>query len=271
MEHRLSSAGILLPRRRMSKCPIQTLFATILALSSLGSVAVGQSSQPATSNSGSLIPGLELVEDFRFDFDQPGFYETVARVRADGVPGMRAVELAVWRDLLERPRDFRGRVVMVRGVVGANRAWTLQQRAEFGALHQLELFREGEPLAVTVICTADAADVPIGAEIELDGIFVMIRNYHSSTNQVRPAALIVTTGPKQISTAAPVPRRGGTNALTWLLATAGGALAAVWMLYRANSRATRTRLDTLRARRSAEQSVADDFRVWAESDEPRNG
>lgn len=215
-----------------------------------------------------LRDALAGIEDFRFDFDQPGFYRAVEHIRAgDVATNGNAIELREWRDLLERPRDFRGRVVRIHGVVGANRAWTLQSRAELGTLHQLELYRDSEPLALTLICTESVDDVPIGAEIEAAGVFVMIRNYHSSTNQVRPAALLVATGPKRITTAAPQrdERKGGTT--SWLFAGAGGALVAVWLIHRANARASRTRIDTLTARKPASQSVAEEFREWAVSGE----
>ncbi|MBL8879177.1 MAG: hypothetical protein JNG88_08665 [Phycisphaerales bacterium] len=257
---------------RRRGCAIRGKLAHTALLIGLCTLPGGQTSQPvATRSVASSLAALAQIEDFRFDFDQPGFYDTVAFVQRNSGVRDGAIELAGWRDLLERPRDFRGQRVIIRGVVGTNRAWMLQQRPELGTLHQIELYREGEPLAVTLICTGAVADVPLGAEIEATGVFVMIRNYHSGTNQIRPAALIVSPGPTLISTAAAPPRREGAGALTWLLATAGGALAAVWMLYRANSRATRTRIDTLRARRPAEQSVAEEFRAWADADERTSG
>lgn len=222
--------------------------------------------------SASLAAALEQVEDFRFDFDQPAFYEAVVHIRlhGDALHAQPALEIADWRDLLERPRDFRGRIVRVRGYVGANRAWTLQSWPDLGTLHQLELYADGAPLAVTLIATEDLSDLPIGAEIEAAGMFVMMRSYYSRTNQVRPAALIVCAGPTRVATGAPLRAEGG-SVLWWMVAILLGGLAAVWMIFRSNTRARRTPLESLKARHPVAQNVADDLQKWvAEEDAHRH-
>lgn len=226
-----------------------------------GSASLFPSSLPPA-----LSAALEQVEDYRFDFDQPAFYETVAfaRDRPDAIASRDALDVVDWRDLLERPRDFRGRVIRVRGYIGSNRAWMLQSRPELGVLHQLELYAEGAPLAVTLIAPADLSDLPVGAEIEAAGVFVMMRSYYSRSNQVRPAALVVTNGPTRVAKAAPFRPEGG-SALSWMLAIVVGAAAAAWLIYRSNARVPRTRLESLAARQPA-HSVADEFQKWARED-----
>lgn len=214
---------------------------------------------------------LADTQDFAFNFDQPGFYAVVEFVkRSPHSPGFAEPPLALddWRDLLERPGEFRGRPVTITGVVGHNKdPYVLPTRPELGPLTQLELRRADQPLAITLICTGRVADIPLGAELTATGYFVLIRQYRDARQQVRQAALIVSPGPTTLAHAAPTPL-----ALDWrwlAAAVAAGIVLTLWLLRRTRRQAP-VSLRTLRASHTAPVSLADDLARWAKH-EDRDG
>ena len=186
-----------------------------------------------------VLQGLAAAEDFAQNFDFPGFYALLHAVsRAELSPGWSgaAHELPDWRVLLERPSDFRGAALTVRGVVGRNSQWTLTTppHDRLGVLTQLELYRDDQPLACTVVLTEDARDVPLGAAIRVTGYFVMIRQYYSSSNELRPAAVLVGHGPTEIER--PAPARGAAPMAALAASVGGGLLLASVLLWLARRR-----------------------------------
>jgi hypothetical protein len=168
--------------------------------------ASAQSSQPATELPEDVQAALATIEDFSFSFAQPGFYAVLEYVKSmSGSPGQArtAVVIDDWTTLLERPADFRGLPVAIEGIVGRNKVWAFEQqeRRHLGPVWQLELWQADQPVAATVILTDNADSIPIGAKIGVTGYFVMIRQYHSGTRQVRQAALLVGHGPTLVSEA----------------------------------------------------------------------
>ena len=215
---------------------------------------------------------LADTQDFAFNFDQPGFYAVAAFVRGSPrSPGFAQVPLEVedWRDLLERPRDFRGRPVTIEGRVGRNKApYTLHGRPELGQVTQLELVRGDQPLACTVILTTPAADIPVGATVRVTGYFVMIRQYHGPSGRVQQAALVVAPGPSRIDLAAA--RRGAAHLTDWRWmagAAVLGLVIAVVLVRRAGN-ARRREVCDLRASRAAPVNLADDLARWADREPP---
>lgn len=195
--------------------------------------------QPATALASELPPAVQealaTTQDLTFNFDQPGFYAVVEALRADPrPPGHAQVPLAItdWRDLLERPSDFRGRVVTIEGQLGRNKPpFQVVSRPQLGWLSQLELYREDQPLACTVICTNSVGDLPLGATLSVTGYFVLLRQYHGPRAQPLQAALLVTTVPTVI--VPPPDPRAGVLDWRWLLGSAVlGLLVAIIILRR---------------------------------------
>ncbi|MEW6249433.1 MAG: hypothetical protein AB1716_02220, partial [Planctomycetota bacterium] len=178
---------------------------------------------------------LAHIQDGAFNFDQPGFYAVLEFVkRSPQSPGFAQTPIVIadWRDLAERPADFRGRPVTIRGRVGRNKApYGLHSRPELGLLSQLELRPAGDagwpaegshvagaqppggdnssdanlPLSATLILTEPAADIPLDAVITVTGYFVMLRSYHGppqryggASQRVHQAVLLVAPGPTVI-------------------------------------------------------------------------
>lgn len=158
-----------------------------------------------------LLTTLQDVRDFSFDFGQPGFYELLRFVKFSSAADLSAAgeELENWTPLVERPRDFRGRVVTVTGIVGRNSSWRLvgAPLEALGSAWQLELRGSRVPYACTVILTQDADDIPLGARVRISGYFCLVRQYRSETNQVCQAPLLVGVGPSRVETIAPVKPR----------------------------------------------------------------
>ncbi len=239
--------------------------------------AAAQTSEPATQAEGWELPesvraALTQARDFAFDFDQPGFYAALEYVkRSPRSPGymQTPVEVTDWRDLLERPNDFRGRPVTIMGVVGRNKApYALESRPELGLVSQLELSRADQPLACTVIFTENVADIPLNATVTVTGYFVMIRAYYGPSKRVQQAALLVAAGPTTVDRS--VPRAAQTGALDWrwpVGVIAVGLVITVLLLrrpFRAGGRDYRS----LRASHEAPVNLADDLARWADRERP---
>jgi hypothetical protein len=235
--------------------------------------AVGQDSRPVDAELPPAVrAALDQTENGCFNFAQPGFYAVVDFVRhCPHSPGFRETPLAVhnWHDLLERALDLRGRVVTITGTVGRNKdPYTLQTHPELGPLCQLELHRPDQPITCTIICTENAAAVPVGAELEITGYFVMIRRYLGPSQRQQQAALIVAPGPSVISLAAPRATDPGTLDWRWMMsAVVAGILVTLWLL-RWSRRAAHRDPHTLRAERTAPMNLADDLADWAASEPP---
>ena len=248
----------------------QALSLLAAALSTLGAFA--QNSRPANELPDDVQAALETIEDFSFSFSQPGFYAVLEHVKTmSGSPGQarEAVLIDDWTALLERPADFRGLPVAIEGIVGRNKAWRFEQEQHrhLGTVWQLELWRADQPIAATLILTDDASDIPVGATIRVTGYFVLIRQYHSGTRQIRQAALLVGHGPTLVSqTAAPTRTRSASSSLVGMVVAVTLALLVVWILLRRSVVRTRRTTGALRASRPAPVSLADELAAWAEKE-----
>jgi hypothetical protein len=250
---------------------------TVLVGSALAASATGQTTQPTTTQGVDWELPAEVrdeftrIQDFAFNFDQPGFYGVVEFVKQSArSPGylQTPIEVQDWRDLLERPSDFRGRPVTIEGLVGRNKSpYTLESHPELGALWQLELRRPDEPITCTLILTGSAADIPLNDSITVTGYFVLVRSYYDALNHVRQAALLVAPGPTTIGRAMPHVPAPSTLDWRWLI-VAGVVGLLVTMILLRRSTAARRDYRTLRARHEAPVSLADDLAAWA-GDESR--
>ena len=246
---------------------------TALVGSALAASAWGQTTEPATApGAGWELPpevrtALAQVHDFAFNFDQPGFYAVLEFVKQSAhSPGYLQAPVAVqdWRDLLERPNDFRGRPITVEGFVGRNKApYTLESHPELGALWQIELWRQDEPITCTLILTGSVADVPLNASLTVTGYFVMIRSYYGPSNRVQQAALVVAPGPTAIGRIVPRAATPGVLDGRWLVVAGVVGLLVAFILLRRSVAAQRREYRALQARREAPMNLADDLAAWA--------
>jgi hypothetical protein len=241
------------------------------------SSALGQTTQPATQATEWELPdavraALAQERDLAFDFDQPGFYAVLEYVkRSPRSPGFMQtpVEVTDWRDLLERPNDFRGQPVTITGVVGRNKApYALESRRELGLVSQLELSRAEQPLTCTVIFTENVTDIPLNATVTVTGYFVMIRAYYGPSKRVQQAALLVAAGPTTVDRFMPHAAQAGALDWWWPVgAIAVGLVITVIVLWRP-FRAGRRDYHSLRASHEAPVSLADDLARWADRERP---
>lgn len=212
---------------------------------------------------------LDSIEDFSFGFSQPGFYAVVEHLKAGSdLAGLAREPTPIddWRALLERPAEFRGRLVTVEGVVGRNTQWRFEreEHRHLGLVWQLELSRAGQPIAVTLILTEDASDIPLGATIRVTGYFIMVRQYYSQTNRVRQAALVAGHGPTLITQSTTRRRtRGGSAKLIGVIAASTAAALIVWLVLRRSVARHSHASRQLRSSGPAPESLADDLAAWA--------
>jgi hypothetical protein len=250
---------------------------TALVGSALATSVLGQTTAPATIEEADWELPAEVraefahTQDFAFNFDQPGFYGVVAFVKQSArSPGylQTPIEVQDWRDLLERPSDFRGRPVTIEGLVGRNRdPYTLPNHPELGSLWQLDLRRPDQPITCTLILTGSAADIPLNASLSVTGYFVLIRSYYDASNRARQAALLVAPGPTTIGRVMPHTPASGVPDWRWIIVAAVVGLLVTVILLRRSVAARRRDYHTLLARHEAPVSLADDLAAWA-SDEP---
>jgi|GEM_PF-3170220 len=233
--------------------------------------AGAQTTQPAWTPQQREL--LDKIEDFSFNFGQPGFYTILERALAE--PSIApdddaALEIADWSELLERPADFRGAAITITGVVGRSKAWrhTQPRFAKYGVIHQLELSRRGAPLACTLIMTESAAGIPIGATIRVSGYFVMIRQYRDSRGNVHQAALLVGHGPTLISQAVPRSWRFQKRGAMIIIASIVGGLLLAWIVLRRFNAAARREARLAQADHPAPAHLADDLQKWAAREMP---
>jgi hypothetical protein len=235
--------------------------------------------QPVRSASQAAPAGLEQlaeIDDFSFSYAQRGFYAVLEHVKRTGRATLDDAEpLAIrdWRALLERSPDYRGRTVTVEGLVGRNSAWKPldPQQQALGTVWELQLHRDDQPLICKCILVGDAGDIPLGARLEVTGVFIMIQQYYSDSKRLRQAALLVGVGPTSVSQA--VPRRAEEPARSWMgviLALLVG-LGLAWFLLRRHLH-ERSSADfaALRAQRAAPLHLADDLAAWTRQDEPNS-
>ncbi len=240
-----------------------------------------------------LAEELATVADFALNFDHAAFYGLVAWTKqrpellaappeapsmsGEAVPDMppptqplagAALAAPDWRVLLDRPGDFRGRIVALDGLVGRNKNPFCSERyPELGEIHQLELQRADQPLAISLFCTQSVADIPVGARVRVRGWFLMIRNYPDARGGQRQAAVLITTAPYAVERAAAgtLADAGGLD-WRWLLAALLGGAVIVLLLLRNGTGRSRTDPRTLRAAHPAPHSVAEDFQEWVEKE-----
>jgi hypothetical protein len=215
---------------------------------------------------------LAEVSDFSFSYDGSALLALLRHLKS-GTPGPAEVaETTRWSDLLERPADFRGIAVTVTGVAGRQHSWRYRQadRADLGPIHELQLRRDDQPIVCKLVCTQDVSDVPVGAVVTMTGYFLTIQQFHSESNRLHHAAVIVGVGPTQVSTEV---RETGSSApslpVYGILAAVAIGLLIAWFLMRRTPTRPSTAARALRAEHAAPMSLADDLAAWARDEEPR--
>ncbi|MBU0639379.1 MAG: hypothetical protein KKB50_10990 [Planctomycetes bacterium] len=261
-------------------CKRRLLIGALWAVAASGvdlAPARGQQSQPAAASRPvhELPPGvialLDEIEDYTLGFDNPGYYALLEHVkRSPQAPGHTQSPITVtdWRRLLEQPVDFRGLAITIEGVLGRNKdPYVHKRHRQLGQVWQVELRRHDQPLACTVIFTGDVGDLPLGATLRVTGYFVMIRQYYDASNRLRQAALLVASGPTQVSHGAAHAAKRGELHWSLLIAALLAGLVIVWVLLRRASGPARPDLHTLQAARAAPVNLSEDLASWAEDND----
>lgn len=184
---------------------------------------------------------LAAVEDYTLHFDDPAFYWLLRRVREVDLPGAfapRSGETPVpWTFLAERPGEYRGRIVVVEGVVESCLAYEVTPRdgPPLGRVFQLELSDAGAPRFFTVISAADERPIPLRSRVRARGYFLKMRQYRAADARPGYSPLIVAHHIDVIAPPRAWPNASGRGLLsnsTNLLIVATAALAVVWLILR---------------------------------------
>lgn len=183
---------------------------------------------------------FDQVVDGTFSFDDEAFYWLCAHARSSAA---RQELLAAAsespipiRQLLERPADFRGRPVVVEGVLRSREEYEIRTRPELGRLTQLELSVPGSRAVVTIVCTERAASMSIGLPVRATGYFLKSRQFRTTDGQPGGGIVLVTTGMISTTTSSvpEAPRRDGFFGLIRAEWIAAGitVLVVVWLYLR---------------------------------------
>lgn len=224
----------------------------------LTSLSTSMAWGPPTTQSGTesdLTEGLRLldaVHDHVTSFDDPAFYWFCRYVRGRAAPPEYAVgELDApvdGRALIERPGEYRGRVVMVEGTLRAIRSYEVSNRPGVGTLQQAEVELTDGSIC-TVVLPVEASAVSIGNRVRAKGVFIKIRRYATKSGVQGDGPLMV--APNLSVLTPPIESSSPVSNLTdgrWIAGATAGA-AVVWLiLRRRSSRRVNRALGTMRHR-----------------------
>ncbi len=237
--------------------------------------ATGQ--PPATGKEPLLPPGdlnihpclklLEGVHDHVFSFDDPAFYCLRNAIRDDPNPDRYDVTdddvIVPWQFLLERPSDYRGRLVTLEGtLLKRHPPYELPNRRGAGPWYQCELGQAGTRAACTVILIDDPAAIALRSPVRVKGYFLKIRDYRAKSGATAAGPLLVGRrlepfhGTAKDSGVSLEPIADG--GYTWLI---GGTvvLALFWLVLRRGLLAQSSRPTPLARGGSRDEESPDDF------------
>ncbi len=238
-----------MPRRKFgSRLHLRAMIVCLLvwSLGTSYSGALGQTTSPRDNPAPSdaaddLSHGLALLRDVRdnvFSFDDPAFYwfcRFVKRAAPAADDQISETETGVpWHFLLERPSDYRGRLVVIAGRLLRRSQFEMTNRREVGTLYQCELVEAGTRAICTVIVTEDPQAIPIRSWVRTKGYFIKVRAFRTDAGTTGAGPLLVARrlepapGLGSGLSAAPQAPGGG---YVWLV---GGTavLAILWMVLR---------------------------------------
>jgi hypothetical protein len=190
---------------------------------------------------------LQDVRDNVFSFDDEAFYEFCRYVRHHAPPAVSPIEASEpavpWKFMLERPSDYRGRLVTIEGVLQARTAFEVSGpgREGIGTLYQCELSDRGTRSLCAAITVDDPQDIPIRSRVRAKGFFIKVRGYVTNAGDAGAGPLLVARRLELIeapSSALPDLFSGWAIGLTEVCAVTA-VLALVWLALRRAVRRTR--------------------------------
>ncbi|MFQ5424192.1 MAG: hypothetical protein ACE5F9_09455 [Phycisphaerae bacterium] len=136
---------------------------------------------------------LESVQDNVYSFDDPAFYWFCRYAAVEPEPFVLtdADRPLPWQFLLERPRDYRGRMIVVEGTLRRRLEFRVPDRFGDRPLYQSELSGRNTRGFCTVVTTTDPANVPLRSRVRVKGCFIKVRAYRTSDGTVGAGPLLV--------------------------------------------------------------------------------
>jgi hypothetical protein len=180
-----------------------------ISVAGLPQAASGQSVAPASSQSQIRVGGetaggdlpsdarrlLEDVRDNVTSFDEPAFYWLCRFVRS--ATASRDLSIAAgetpvqWSLLLDSPARFRGRAVLVEGVLRSSTVYDVANRADVGRLLQCELSDSRTQALCTVVCPGGEAELPRGTLVRAKGYFLKVRSFRARSGAMSAGPLVI--------------------------------------------------------------------------------
>ncbi|MFQ5411075.1 MAG: hypothetical protein ACE5EC_02220 [Phycisphaerae bacterium] len=152
--------------------------------------------RPEDLNIDPCLKLLEGVHDHVFSFDDPAFYCIRNAIREDPNPDRYDVTdddvIVPWQFLMERPSDYRGRLVTLEGrLLKRHPPYELPNRRGGGPWYQCELGRANTRAACTVVLIDDPAAVALRSPVRVKGYFLKIRDYRVKSGATAAGPLLV--------------------------------------------------------------------------------
>lgn len=251
------------------------LVASVPSAAQSADTASPQSSAPAIERR-RLISDLARVSDFVPHFDDAAFYGLLdlaaAPMNRPDAMAAAAATPVTWEDLTERPAQFRGRLVRIRGIVESSRRFELTQPAIVGeseprGLLQTEISTPGAAKIFTIISTQSGPPIAVRSNAEVSGWFLKVRRFRTTGGGDSYGPVIITSG---ISPLASPGERQPDDALRRALFVGMGMLAIGWLLIRRlTRRAARSAASPAALRTTAAERA--DFAWLMEPADPRGG
>jgi len=233
--------------------------ATFIALSCAQPLVVADEPAPdrITPAEDAIEHGLSLlagVRDNVLSFDDPGFYWFCRYVtRPDGIKALQPIDTDAplpWKYLFERPGDYRGKPVVIEGLLVARSTWSVDNRDVPRPLHQCEIATRGTSAVATVVTPDAMDDIPLHSTVRVKGYFIKVRAFRTKSGETGAGPLLVSRKPKVLAAGsgpigpaasgnldADSPRPGAQldSAMNWLLGVTAAA-ALLWLVLRRHAR-----------------------------------
>jgi hypothetical protein len=189
-----------IPDRNPPTCRVSGLLLWFVLMSaSIGYSAPPEidanASAPATDTEAG-ISLLAQVEDGTFSFDDEGFYWFCRYLRATksalNDTSCDDADVVPWQYLMERPSDYRGRIVCIEGrFLREQPAYEIPSRPEIGRLRQVDLGVPGSNAIATIVLVDAAPTTRKRALIRTRGFFIKVRAFQSASGAEGAGPLFV--------------------------------------------------------------------------------
>lgn len=227
-----------------------------------------------------IQPLLDAVSDNVYSFDDPAFYALCLLVAEYDDPlrdgPIADSDITPWRFLMERPSDYRGRLVAVEGRLQQCFEFQVENRLGGASLFEADITSPGTGATCTIITTEDIRRIPHRSWVRGRGYFLKVRSFRTTEGTSGVGPLIVARQLQIHEGAAGSREAGGKGWQSPRNLITGGAvlLTVIWLILRQRvrqaARATTRRPPPSPERSQTERPSDRDYDWLTDQDETRS-